>query len=161
MIYGLDFGTRRLAIACAESGWCAQVHLPDSGKRTVRIEDAGEQLARWLNQLPDAPWQINDIDPRFYAERPFVGRPHGNVRTAIGQALTVGGVLAQAPGEIYLVEQAEWKKAVVGSGNASKGAIAEFLERHYGALSAAAGGDQDIIDAFCISLYGRELAGPG
>lgn len=157
MIYGLDFGTRRLAVACSDTGWCGVKKLRDSGKNAVPIEDAGLQLAQWLSE--DGPWLINDATPVFYAERPFVGRPHGNVRTAIGQALTVGGVLAQAPGEIHLIEQAEWKKAVVGSGNASKAAIAEFLERYYPALSAAASGDQDVVDAFCISLHGAGLAG--
>lgn len=115
-------------------------------------------LGYWLREE-----EVGRFDPRpvFYAERPFVGRPHGNVRTAIGQALTVGGVLAQAPGEIHLIEQAEWKKAVVGSGSASKETCATWLSDTYPSLSQAAGGDQDVVDAFCISLYGRELAGAG
>ncbi len=156
MIYGLDLGTRRLAAACAETGWCDLLELKSAGKHAVPIENAGKYLAEWLEVI--GPWQSTDIEPVFYAERPFVGRPHGNVRTAIGQALTVGGVLAQAPGSIYLIEQAEWKKAIIGRGNASKEDIARWLAQEHPSLSEAAHGNQDLIDAFCISFYGRGLA---
>lgn len=156
MIYGLDLGTRRIAVACAETGWWGVKKVRDSGKHAVPIEESGYELGLWLAEVMPL-----DLQAVFYIERPFVGRPHGNVRTAIGQALTVGGVLAQAPGETHLIEQAEWKKAVVGSGNASKADIWEWLAATHPALSEAADGDQDVIDAFCISLYGRRLAGSG
>lgn len=153
MIWGLDFGTRRVALACAETGFGTILRLKDSGKNAVPIEDAGRQMGQWL--VDNLPY---DPDPIFFAERPFVGRPHGNVRTAIGQALTVGGVLAQAPGEIHLIEQAAWKKAVIGRGNASKEDIAVWLRTWHPTLSSAAHGDQDLVDAFCISLFGGGLA---
>lgn len=157
--YGLDLGTRRLAVACAANGRFWVQKLPGSGKKTVPIEEAGFLLGQWLSDLY-AVFPA-DTEAQFWAERPFVGRPHGNVRTAIGQALTAGGVIAQAPGQVHLLEQAEWKRAVVGRGNASKADVAAWLAGAHPALSEAADGDQDVADAFCLSLYGQAVAGTG
>lgn len=150
---GLDFGTRRLAYAIPDSCKAGFVKLKDSGPYTVAIEEAGRQLGDWLLRQDF----ISLLDPEemhFWAERPVVGRPHGNVRTAVGQALTVGGVLSQLPGSATLIEQAEWKKAIVGNGHASKDDIRTFLDTTHPALAAACRGEQDVYDATCIALYG-------
>lgn len=162
---GLDWKARQLAyLAPAYSSVVGLKQLPDSGKRRVPYEETGRLLGEWLRE-EYGRWQVLTFDyPEFWIENPFAGYLPGgkrNIRTAIDQALTVGGVLALAPGDIHLVEQSVWKKELVGRGNAGKDDVAVWLAEHHPALSAACAGTQDLVDAACLGLYGSRLAGTG
>ncbi len=48
-----------------------------------------------------------------------------------------------------------WKKDIVGKGNASKDEVAAWLEVHHPDYYEQCHGDQNLVDATCVALYGR------
>lgn len=92
-----------------------------------------------------------------WIEEPIINKKAGpKVSMLQGQ---VEGVLMAAAHQsgvtsVYSVHHTEWKKEVVGHGNPGKPAIGSWLEQHQPELASLAGGDQDLIDAACIALYG-------
>lgn len=162
---GLDWKIRSLAYFIPEQpDLKAVMTMPSTGKNKVRYEDCGFRLGRWLEE-EYMSWKLPlTVQPVFWLENPYAGfLPGGkrNIRTAIDQALTVGGILALAPGEAHLVEHTVWKKEIVGSGSSSKSDCAKWLAQAHPSLSAACGGIEDLIDAVCIGLYGSVLAARG
>lgn len=103
------------------------------------------------------PW---NVDHKFaYIEAPVVGR--GGVRTTMVQCFTSGAIQGALHGLGFTTEIANvssWKKRVVGKGNATKEQVAEHLRLRWPALYSAANGDQDLVDASCIAIFGSELA---
>lgn len=90
-------------------------------------------------------------DSAVFIESPVVGR--GGVRSTLVQA-EIQGVLRVAAVEcgitrVYSVNNQTWKKDVVGNGNASKDDVHDWWVARYSDF-----GDQDLIDAGCIALYG-------
>lgn len=161
-IYGIDLGTRRLAIACPEIEmiWSANTEGSRDMRQFPSEFDAGCELGRRLLAFL-FDWQhgeLADTDDLFVAERPFVGRPHGNVRTAIGQALSGAAALAALPGRVKFIEQALWKKALCDNGAASKADIRRWVEGRHPALSETCGEDQNRFDAVGIALGSAALA---
>jgi hypothetical protein len=159
MIFGVDLGTRRIALSCPALDFVAVHSVRDTGKHKVELEDAGRQLGEWAAAVIGhhyhwEEWVANP--PEFYAEHPFAGfLPGGkrNIRTAIGQGITAGGVLALLPGTCHLIDQSQWKKELIGDGNASKDDIRAWLENSHPALAALCEQDQDAVDATCIALW--------
>lgn len=154
VIFGVDLGTRRIAIACAEIEFLASCSLEsDRNRRRFPQEtDAGAELGRWAEQQLT---QFGYDGHHFFVERPVTLRgPKQNVRTAVGQGLSAGAVIAFLPGATHIVENSSWKLEVVGRGDADKDAVTRWLEEHQPALAALCAGSQDGVDAFCISLFG-------
>lgn len=166
MIVGLDLGTRRVAAACPEIGFIFSVDL-DKGEGTARRKRdyprepeagyaLGRQLCLALIRNGFAPAQ--ELRAQFYFERPLVGRPHGNSRTAIGQGLSAGAVLSQIfpLGDLHQIDNsATWKKELIGHGHSDKDRCRAWLQEHHPALAAVCGQDQDLIDAHCIALWAQ------
>jgi Holliday junction resolvasome RuvABC endonuclease subunit len=96
-------------------------------------------------------------EPTVWIEEPVVGV---NKRTAIMQA-QIQGVLLGSFGSllnrVYSVSNSAWKKEVVGAGNASKQACAQWLSDHEPELAKTCGGDRDLVDAGLVALYGRAV----
>lgn len=93
-----------------------------------------------------------------FIEAPVVGR--GGVRSTIVQCFTSGaiqGALHDAGCTTQVANVSSWKKRVVGKGNATKGEVSEHLRLRRPALFAEAGGNQDLIDASCIAIYGQQI----
>ena len=90
-----------------------------------------------------------------FIERPVVGR--GGVQSSIKQAM-VSGVLQAALLEfgwsVYLVHPSTWKTAIVGKPTAAKDEVARSLEDQWPEAHSLANGDQDLVDAAAICLYG-------
>jgi len=155
MIFGLDLGTRRLALACPDANWVYEKNLENAaGKRDYPSEEmAGIGLGLATAEALGETFGFTGHE--FFFERPIVGRPHGNMKTAIGQGLSAGAVLAHLPGRLHQISHPSlWKKDICGNGNAGKDDIRAWLEATQPALAALCGASQDLIDATCIALYG-------
>lgn len=108
--------------------------------------------------VEDLPWDMDGRELHAFVESPIVGR--GGVRTTMVQCFTSGAVQGALSGLGFVTQTANvssWKKHVVGKGNAKKEEVAKYLRLRHPALHAASGGNQDIIDASCIALYGQQL----
>lgn len=150
MIYGVDLGTRRIAVVEPGSLHAAELWLP----RLRRGEAEDVQSA--LRAL--ASWFITTVPPdaEVWVEAPISG--HGNVRTAIRMAETCGAVLAAHVGRARKVNLSTWKARVIGHGHADKPTIRRWLTDHHPALATVCGESQDLVDAACVALYGTEVA---
>ena len=95
-----------------------------------------------------------------FIESPVVGR--GGVRSTMVQCFTSGAIQAVLY-EYGIPTQAanvsSWKKSVIGKGNATKEEVAEHLRYRWSALHKSANGNQDLVDASCIALYGQSIVG--
>lgn len=152
MIFGLDLATRRVAIACPEIGWVWRSDTESArDKRTFKTEtEAGVELGRRaLAALLTE--ELASQQNFFLYERPFVRM---NARTAVGQALSAGALIAFLPGSCVQIDNNTWKKDLCGLGSADKDDIRTWLEDCEPSLAALSGSDQDLIDATCIALYG-------
>jgi Holliday junction resolvasome RuvABC endonuclease subunit len=153
MILGIDPSSRKLAcfVLEPERSWTKCLTVP------TKLKDRPEVLGRLDEQLDEL---FSEVDfEAVFVEQPLVGR--GGAHATIVQAQVQGLVLARAnlagtPG-VYTVNVKSWKKRVVGNGNSDKAAVTAWLEEAHPVLAAMAGGDQDLVDAACIALYGREV----
>lgn len=152
MIFGVDWGTRRVAIAG-----------PDYLLATLRLPDpkTGMKLLATPRELQLLGGFIAAVVPpegTIWLERPFMGRPNVNVNTAIRLGMSAGALFARHAGVGRIVDQATWKAAVVGNGSASKHDVATWLNDQDPASAEACAGDQDLIDACCIRIFGTLVA---
>lgn len=145
MIFGVDVGMRRLAVACVE----AEVYLSvDLG---TKAGDRQRELAGLC------AWFSGKVDPEaeVWVET-AIGGASGNMQTAIKLAMTVGALHGIArPGHMFTVAPSSWKAAVVGHGHADKVDVARWVKTRLPASAKACAGDQDLLDAVCIATYGQ------
>lgn len=91
---------------------------------------------------------------RVYMESPVVGR---SAHSTIVQAQVGGAVLAaacKAGLDVVMANVSSWKSQVVGNGHASKDQVKDWLEENLPSVYIRTEGDQDLIDAAAITLYG-------
>jgi hypothetical protein len=153
MIYGIDYGCRRVAVSGPDLARAALI-LPDPKTGTHRLTGPHEVFLVGGFIAATVPQ-----DAAIYIEQP-VAR-HGarvNTGTAIRLSMTVGAVFARHAGPGYVVDQATWKAALLGNGHASKDEIATWLWSESPGDAEACDGDQDLIDATCIRIYGELVA---
>lgn len=110
-----------------------------------------------------------DIRVHAFIEDALVGR--GGIKSTKVQAFTNGAVQAAFHGSgagVQLVNVKTWRKAVVGNGNAPKSDTGPALYTAWADAHEAADGDEDLLDAAAICLYGigilrigERLAGGG
>jgi Holliday junction resolvasome RuvABC endonuclease subunit len=147
IIGGVDLGARKVAISIFENGYLVDVEHFEVPKGSSRAREL-RTLAYWTFThliMCDAVW----------VEEPVIGR---GVRASLQIAHTAGAVMSQLAtvdgAEIYVVPNKEWKKTIVGNGNASKEDISSWLQRKYASYSSRCEANQDRVDATCIGLYG-------
>lgn len=156
MIYGVDIGSRRLAVACIQPAHLDVLHLP--ALKTGQREDVSYALRSigwWIQQ---------NVPPEalVLVEKPIVMHgPKANIGTAMRMSNTVGAILTAHAGPGYIVDNAAWKVLTVGNARASKPDIARWLAEHHPALAEACGKDQDLVDASCIALAAPALVASG
>lgn len=146
---GIDYGVRRVSIACAEQGWADAFSVPETNR--------GEELAvmaAWA-QLTLMGYHVDERWPIFI-ESAITGAS-GNAQTAAGMAETCGALLACFPGRAYKVAPSSWKALVCGHGGLDKKGVAAWLEREHPSFAEACRKpngklDQDRVDAACLSL---------
>jgi Holliday junction resolvasome RuvABC endonuclease subunit len=59
--------------------------------------------------------------------------------------------------DVRLVNVSTWKKQVVGDGHANKDSVRDYIHVTHPAYAPLCGSDQDLYDAACIALYGRQI----
>ncbi len=147
LIFGIDADTKSIAIfeATEHRYWHLQAKARTAEERRSFL------LGLFIHELFTLPlgWYI--------IERPVFTH---NVKATIDQAYIVGGIVALLINKGYpylLVDNTIWKKAIIGSGKASKEDIANVAETLYPkAFSFAGPVAQDIYDASLIARWGAE-----
>lgn len=143
MIFGIDCSMRRIAVCCPEIEYVDGLKLPDKYDRFQSIQI----IAGWCAAKIPAASEV-------FIEAPILAGAR-NIKSTLKAAMTTGGIIgALRHATIHLVDVASWKKEVVGHGGADKDAVADWLAASAPSLSKACGGDQDLIDATCIALFG-------
>jgi Holliday junction resolvasome RuvABC endonuclease subunit len=74
------------------------------------------------------------------------------------QAFTSGAVQATMVNEgctVTMVNVSTWKREVIGNGSASKEDVAQGVRLRWPTFIRGAGGDEDLIDAAAIALWGK------
>lgn len=140
-IGGVDCGGSKVAIAILDAGQL-YVHtmVSKQKERHPALRDVGRFVGHFLNRC--------DV---VYVERPVVGR---GVAASLQVAQATGAVMSHLEVPSYFVPIQTWKKALTGNGNASKGLVQTSLMELHPRYSELCGGDQDLVDATGIALYG-------
>lgn len=142
-IGGVDCGGSKVAIAVLDKGALSVANLVLKEKDRYRA----------LSQVgPFVRAHLADCDV-VYVEKPLVGR---GVAASLQVAQTAGAVMSHLTVPSYFVQVQHWKKAVIGNGNAPKGLVGSTLFELHPRYSKLCGGDQDLVDATCIALYGEQ-----
>lgn len=151
MIWGVDLGTRKIAMV----GLPTSVDV-DLDPQCFTFEVDQTTRANELNVL------ARQFSERvFYTDIIFIEEPPKvkNMRTFLALAQTSGALLAVSTGRTYLIPVDTWKKKIIGRGGASKELVAAWLAEQQPELHQRSGGNQDLMDASCIALYGQAIAG--
>lgn len=154
-VWGVDIGMRhwhavRLDEASHSTYTC--IIKPKKGENRAKI------LAALSTELSTV---VDGSDDVFIEEPPLAGVR--NVRTFKGLAETAGALMARQTGRVEYVEVSTWKKEVCGHGGLSKEGVADWLAKNHPSYLEHCAGDQNLIDATCIALYGvlRRVAAEG
>ena len=145
-VWGVDLGVRVLHLS----------KLSNNGNLSVQTIRVGKNI-RW-QEILELKSGLQDLfaadDVVFIEEPPMVrsSRIHGEMHQLVGLVSS-----ESLPAHSFLVNVMTWKKELIGMGNASKPAITQWLKDHHPRYSAICGEDQDLIDATCVALYGREV----
>lgn len=114
--------------------------------------------------------EVKEPVPLIYMEEPIIHMTHKSSvipMARVAGAISVGVSYGQrdvlnTPSVLREVAASTWKKAVVGKGNASKSDVHDWVkdntddrvfERLQGSVNYGSG--QDILDAYCIAIYGE------
>jgi Holliday junction resolvasome RuvABC endonuclease subunit len=144
MIWGIDLGVRSVHLAGIEG----YGHYTDTFTVPIQVIRSFEldKIKAYL-----AGSGISEDDDVFVETPPMVRniRTHGEMHQVLGTVLsTVGG---------REVNVSSWKQATVGAGNADKISVSRWLKENHPSYSAQCGGDQNLVDATCIALYGQHV----
>lgn len=147
MIYGVDPGCRKLALFGVEldgSRFVAKAWTAPTSSRGLEVSTLQGHLRRVVDRDPEAV---------IFCEDAIVAGAR-NLQTTIQLAHTVGMVLSQEP-MTYLAPVGKWKKETTGNGSSDKQGVSDWLRLEYPEYFAACDGNQDIVDAAAIAVYGR------
>lgn len=151
-LMGVDLGIHKVSMfLLLDQG---QVHVS-----TVDLADSAElSRARQLQALASGAyhqalmWGIDCV----WIEDTLVGNNRGYslALTEVKGAL-MATLASQA--DIRLVNVGTWKKQVVGQGHATKDDVKYYIDVTYPAYAPLCGDNQDLYDAACVALYGRQI----
>jgi Holliday junction resolvasome RuvABC endonuclease subunit len=144
VIWGIDLGVRSVHLAGIEGYglYLDSFSVPTQVIRSFELDKIREYLVQS---------GISDDHDVFVETPPMVRsiRTHAEMHQVLGTVLsTVGG---------REVNVSHWKQHTVGKGNADKASVSGWLKIEHPSYSAKCGGDQNLVDAVCIALYGRQL----
>lgn len=132
------------------------VILDDKGYTTSRIEAKGRRAEDRIQKLYEGlkGLTLTNVPPIdwCYVEVPVLGR---NAKALRDQATVVGMIrywLWDQGIAHSMVDNTVWKRAVLGSGNASKEEIVAYAQK---VLGVQEGVPQDVSDASLIAEFGR------
>jgi hypothetical protein len=144
---GIDLGMRKVDMVDIDLGIFLHYEVPKT-ERTVELR----ALAGYLRSLEDDGL----LEGTKWVEAPVVAGAR-NIQSTIAIAQT-SGVVHACLSDTHQVAVASWKKRTVGSGNADKAAVKQWLADTHPDFYRLCRESQDLIDATCIALYGREQA---
>ena len=150
-VYGFDLSSRKIAVVALGD---------DTDAWTIEVKKQQSRAKELLQMAKDLDDYLSEREPGWcYIEAPVVGR--GGARPTVLQSQVDGLIqaLALRSGhlECYSVNNKTWKKAIVGNGNASKDDSAKWLASTHPLLSDMVDGDQDLVDAACVAIYGDRV----
>jgi Holliday junction resolvasome RuvABC endonuclease subunit len=152
---GIDPAASKVAyVAIYENEYLLEFHKQIGKSGGEACSSATKITKAFVDKIIDK-WP-NHIDIEAWVESPIVGR--GGVRSTMVQCYTSGAIQGALYDAGILAQSANvssWKKRVVGKGNATKPEVADFLRLRWPSIFSEAAGNQDIIDAACIALYGQ------
>lgn len=160
-VLGLDLSSRKIALMGRNerSGWFCETWVAPK-----KVKNRGEILAQFLDPFTAFVEEAVARGPTWmFVENPLVGvgGPHATIVQAQVQGLVLGTSVRSGVAAAYPVNVQTWKKDVVGRGNASKDEVAAWLKRECPNLTDMADGDQDLVDAACVALYGIRVIDRG
>lgn len=164
LVVGVDPSSRKLAfvITDTDGGYLAEfTHVLPQRDVIKRCGEAYDVTLDFAGELArDHP--LDDV--YVFIEAPVLGR--GGARSTIEQSKVHGCVVAAFHNSgvcetVKVVNNSQWKKKIVGKGNASKAEVQEWARVYWRNLYDIAhagkpGGrrDQDVIDAGAINRFG-------
>lgn len=162
LVVGADLSSKHLAFVAKHplTPTAAVVKYPVSAtKDGYRPENCAEALA-CMYEFCETLGKMSapGVELVAWVEAPAIGR--GGAQTTMKQSFVSGvvqAVLVQAGFAVHLVQNTTWKREVCGRGDASKTDVGRSLGSRWPSIARACGGDQDLIDAACIALYGQAI----
>jgi len=146
VIWGIDLGVRSAYLAGLNDGdllFMEEILVPLKPVRSLELDVLVTRALEFVDPLDDV-----------FVETPPLAGPR-NIGTFGHLNQTLGAVLAGIGGRE--VNVMSWKKDVVGKGNATKDEVAAWLRDKHPRFHTMAGGNQNLVDATCIALYGEQL----
>lgn len=153
---GIDPDTKKLSLVETnhrgqKKPWVHTIPLPSTNHRE-RSGFAYRGMCEIIFNLKERDGQL----PILYLEEPVMGK--GGPGSTIPQAIVQGGIFAAADEyecKIVHVNNSSWKKRICGNGNISKSDIPAVMKEVWPELYEIARGQQDLLDAGAIHLFGR------
>jgi Holliday junction resolvasome RuvABC endonuclease subunit len=153
-LLGIDLGIHKVGVAVLGGE-------PFGLQHAVAYESVATERDVQLAELMGAVHGIallHEADS-VWVEDVLVGNNH---KYSLALAETKGAVLAGlaqlrlARGtDVRTVPVGTWKREVVGSGNATKERVQNYIRETHPAYAPLCGDDQDLYDASCVGLYGH------
>ena len=146
MIWGIDIGVRSAFLAGLDAGqvtFLEEIAVPTKAVRSLELGILTTRISEFVRP-----------DDEVFVETPPLAGPR-NLSTFAALNQTLGAILAKVGGRPVNVML--WKHDVVGKGDASKDEISTWLREEHPAFHLLAGGNQNLVDAICIALYGEQL----
>jgi Holliday junction resolvasome RuvABC endonuclease subunit len=150
VILGIDLNSRSVAISYLH----ADGRFHGFQSFTTKYKDRAQILGAlhdWMR------YQVTSGDV-VYVESPVLAGVR-NIQSTIKVAAAYGSVLAAVDlrhAECVEVPVSSWKLATVGRGNASKDDVSKWLHAQHPDVHTECSGDQNLMDAHCIALYGYQ-----
>jgi Holliday junction resolvasome RuvABC endonuclease subunit len=152
-VVGIDASSKKVA-------WCIitayDVEVGTTWLTSGRGRYSPGNTGMVLRTLPKLFDHVHLRDAHVYIEA-ALGSPRAGISAALPQAYVNGSIqsfFSYKRSIVELVYVQQWKKLIVGRGNASKDQVSASLRLRWPALHKQSQGDGDIIDAISIALYG-------
>lgn len=153
IVMGIDPSSRKL-VAVSSRGPKSSFRIDTRKLSEDHVLGAG-QAYEWMDQISGEIIDGLDDDLCVYLEAPVLGV--GGPRATITQS-QIGGALMAALSRrrvpVTMVNNQSWKKRVCGRGNIDKKEVAARMASIWPDLVKEANGDQDVVDAGAINLFG-------
>jgi hypothetical protein len=145
---GIDLGVRKVTLFQIDGTPFGLHYETPKSERSTELAD----IAGYLQRLEAEGL----LEGTKWVEAPLLAGMR-NIQTTIAIAQTSGTVLSSLS-DTHQVPVSSWKQRTVGKGNADKSAVRAWLDEYHPKLAQLCGSNQDLYDAACIGLYGREQA---
>lgn len=154
-VMGFDLSSKKIAVTVTDLDDPSFLYMATFTLVKDETRRCHEAM-RWTSDLVGT-----FLGARVYAfvEKPVLGR--GGAGSTIPQAQVNGAVIAGAwegsAHEVMSVNNQQWKKSVIGNGNASKAQIKAGIFDLWHDAYQKADGDQDLLDSAGVNRFGVQV----